>query len=383
MSVQSSVSEGVTSAGREEARSPSGQSPTHVQPADANGEASAPAGDAVAPAAEEVAPAEAVEPATSAAAVSATCGGLAPSATGVVQPSSPEANVSPASCGCQAEPDGTKVFALGELSYDFGTEARLDYFVQQLGSESNALDPVEMASFLGEEGSENAENANALIWTLNIDATPVYAIRPDNEFAVMTYLRLVRFLVDQEKHGVERVSAAGHISGTTRLFNGTLVPTISPVLRGMHNWNSEDLIGAIFNGGKSGGEESAKAPGGEAGAAHEAQTTGVLNFMQRVYYELRNLGTSAQDRAMNYAATNAFQLKEVFEDAFKEDLQLDRIGVEPSPICRPDSDCWDVKLQFFDPVKIHERARKVYRYTIDVSDVVPVTVGKLRTWYVY
>ena len=145
----------------------------------------------------------------------------------------------------------------------------------------------------------------------------------------------------------------------------------------------EDLIGAIFNGGKSGGEESAKAPGGEAGAAHEAQTTGVLNFMQRVYYELRNLGTSAQDRAMNYAATNAFQLKEVFEDAFKEDLQLDRIGVEPSPICRPDSDCWDVKLQFFDPVKIHERARKVYRYTIDVSDVVPVTVGKLRTWYVY
>jgi hypothetical protein len=86
---------------------------------------------------------------------------------------------------------------------------------------------------------------------------------------------------------------------------------------------------------------------------------------------------------MNYAATNAFQVARVFESAIGEALELDGIAVEPSPICRPGSDCWDVKLTFFDPTKRLQRARKVYRFTIDVSDVVPVTVGVVRSWSVY
>ncbi|MCP4549327.1 MAG: peptidase S8, partial [bacterium] len=62
---------------------------------------------------------------------------------------------------------------------------------------------------------------------------------------------------------------------------------------------------------------------------------------------------------------------------------LDQIDVERSPICRPESDCWDVKLTFFNPTKRIEQARVVYRFTIDVSDVVPVTVGPVRHWHVY
>ncbi|WP_394325532.1 cyanobactin maturation protease PatG family protein [Methanosarcina barkeri] len=54
-----------------------------------------------------------------------------------------------------------------------------------------------------------------------------------------------------------------------------------------------------------------------------------------------------------------------------------------SPICRPDSDCWDVKLTFFDPLHREEVARMVYRFTIDVSDVVPVSIGDLRSWSIY
>ena len=45
-----------------------------------------------------------------------------------------------------------------------------------------------------------------------------------------------------------------------------------------------------------------------------------------------------------------------------------------APICRPDSDCWDVQLLMFDPEN-ERRASRVYRYTVDVSDVLPVTVG--------
>jgi hypothetical protein len=63
-------------------------------------------------------------------------------------------------------------------------------------------------------------------------------------------------------------------------------------------------------------------------------------------------------------------------------MELDTIETERSPICRPDSDCWDVKLTFFDPERVFQRARKTHRFTVDVSDVVPVTVGPVRSWYV-
>ena len=76
-------------------------------------------------------------------------------------------------------------------------------------------------------------------------------------------------------------------------------------------------------------------------------------------------------------------MKEVFEDAFSEDLFLNKISAVESPVSRPDSDCWDVVLEFFNPKERLTAARKLYRYTIDVSDIMPVTVGDLRTWHAY
>jgi len=60
-------------------------------------------------------------------------------------------------------------------------------------------------------------------------------------------------------------------------------------------------------------------------------------------------------------------------------MQLDSIDVVRSPFCRKDSDCWDVKLKFFDPEN-DRRANRVLRYTIDVSDIMPVTLGTPRLW---
>jgi len=47
--------------------------------------------------------------------------------------------------------------------------------------------------------------------------------------------------------------------------------------------------------------------------------------------------------------------------------------------CGLDSDCWDVKLKFFDPEN-SRRAKKLFRFTIDVSDIIPVTLGEVRSW---
>jgi len=93
------------------------------------------------------------------------------------------------------------------------------------------------------------------------------------------------------------------------------------------------------------------------------------------------LGQTAHDRALNFAATNAFQAASTFAEAVARGMELDSIEVEKSPFCRLNSDCWDVKLKFFDPEN-SDRAKKVFRFTIDVRDAMPVTLGEVRSWSV-
>lgn len=105
----------------------------------------------------------------------------------------------------------------------------------------------------------------------------------------------------------------------------------------------------------------------------------LTSFLNRIYYDLRNLGQIARNRAFNFAATNAFQAAFTFAEAVVAGMELDSIDVQKSPFCRINSDCWDVKLKFFDPEN-GRRAKKVYRFTIDVSDTIPVTLGEVRSW---
>ncbi|MFM6899846.1 MAG: peptidase S8, partial [Microcystis panniformis] len=81
------------------------------------------------------------------------------------------------------------------------------------------------------------------------------------------------------------------------------------------------------------------------------------------------------------AATNAFQAVQTFSQAVAMGMELHSIEVEKSPFCRYGSECWDVKLKFFDPEN-GLRAKRVFRFTIDVSDRTPVTLGEVRSWAV-
>jgi cyanobactin maturation PatA/PatG family protease len=144
----------------------------------------------------------------------------------------------------------------------------------------------------------------------------------------------------------------------------------------MYSWTTTALSEAIL------GSPPPESPEEREREAYAQRAQAVNNFLERVYYELRNLGMTPQERAINFAATNAFNVEKVIEAAIREEMDLDIIEVERSPLCRPDSDCWDVKLTFFNPGKVFEQAKKVYRFTVDVSDVVPVTVGRVRSWFV-
>jgi cyanobactin maturation PatA/PatG family protease len=265
------------------------------------------------------------------------------------------------------------VYVIGTLGYDFGSEARRDSFIQNMEEDWPCSDnPAQLVTFL----KKNPEYAEALIWTLEIDGTPVYAIRPGGSFASITYQRLREFLKAHQNEGVERVSIPGVIGGKIRLFSGQVVPVIMPELRGMYSWSTRALVNAVAGPVSESAYESTQKKRLELEA-------GIGNFLDRVYYELRNLGRASQERAMNFAGTNAFQAFAVFEQAVKDHLVLDSIETERSPVCRPDSDCWDVKLTFFDPDHRLTVARRVYRFTIDVSDVIPVTVEEVRSWAIY
>jgi cyanobactin maturation PatA/PatG family protease len=294
----------------------------------------------------------------------------APTRAAVERPQQEPMPAKPASCGCGCSGSPQLVYALGQLGFDFGSEARRDSIVQHMAPGGNPHDPQQLLGYL----KENPWDAASIIWTLNVEATPVYAVQPAGPFAREICQRLCDFLSQQIHEGVERVSVPGKIAGKAKLLNGQVVPTIAPELRGMYSWTTGALVEAVC------GTAPKSARNGQRQHAEKTQAVG--NFLDRVYHESRNLGLTAQDRAINYAATNALNIERVYESAMKEAMDLESIDVERSPVCRPDSDCWDVKLLFFFPQRQVQTVRKAYRFTVDVSDVVPVMVGKMRSWYV-
>ncbi len=61
-------------------------------------------------------------------------------------------------------------------------------------------------------------------------------------------------------------------------------------------------------------------------------------------------------------------------------MTLRDVSVERSPLNRPGSEYFDVLLTFFDPNDRQGRAPLRTRFTIDVSDTVPVMIGDPVTW---
>ena len=275
------------------------------------------------------------------------------------------------------------VYALGTIGYDFGNEARRDTFKQLMPAvnmdgaiiPANPYDSRQMVDYL----SVNPTEAKPLIWTLNQELTPIYALEPVSSFAADIYEILILMLEGQiqpenSDDFVERVSIPARLTDrTVELFSGQVVPVISLTnTRGMYGWKVNSLVDAALQ----------TVITGETAPAQEiAMRKALSSFLSRVYYDLQNLGQLAKDRALNFSVTNAFQAASSFSQAISTGMQLDSIELEKSPFCRINSDCWDVKLKFFDPEN-GSRAKKVFLFTIDVSDRIPVTLGQVRSWSV-
>ncbi|MFD5299566.1 S8 family serine peptidase [Streptomyces mutabilis] len=346
-------------------------------------------------------------------------------------------SVSECQCGSNGNgPQRQLIYAIGTLGFDYQTEARRDTFTQQMKnpvyrqgdtdieSPANPHDGRQLADYL----AENPWASDKVVWTLNLDATPVYALEAETPVAmdwnepidvdvdaenvtrelrtllknlahppVSTIYRKFRDvlrgqLLNANDHDyVSRVSIPGVLTGrTTRLYSGQVVPVVEVKSRGVCAWNEARLVESIV-----GAVEAAATSNGEKALPDDEVSHHVKAFLDKVYYQFRNLGQSSADRAMNFAGTNGF----LFGSTIKQGLlapgithrarradgtfeqprlgALDTIRVSKSPHCRPGSICHDVSVIFFDPEN-DQRAKHVYQFTIDVSDELPVTVAPVH-----
>ena len=269
------------------------------------------------------------------------------------------------------------VYALGTIGYDFGDETRRDTFQQQMApAEVNGImvpaDPYDARQMV-EHLDRNPDEGRSLIWTLNLDGDTIYALESTAGDVYEMFVLMLAGQLEPEASDefVERVSVpARRTKRTVELSSGEVVPVVTvPYPRGMYGWKVDTLVNSAI-----------AAISRQVDEAQEPLVRQALTaFLNRVYNDLRNVGQTSRDRALNFAATNIFQAAVTFARAIVEGRQLDTINVEKSPFCRINSDCWDVKLEFYDPNN-SRLGRKVFRFTLDVVLLMPVTLGEVRSW---
>lgn len=312
-------------------------------------------------------------------------------------PYSPPSSIVPAGdCGC-GNNKKSYIYSIGNIGFDFGTEAERDAFRQLMPDQNVApegqppvtvpANPYDVRQLVRYLDGHPYESRN-LIWTLNLDLTPIYAIEAELAYAEDVYSALREALSYQalppgDENYVSRVSIPGILtSRTSRLFSGQVVPVVVAQPRGLYTWSETKLVDAIL-----------AQVAAELGAADQnTLRLTVRMLLDKIYYEFRNLGQTPQDRALNYAGTNAFAFAEgiasqgllsarVIPGGGDQIFTIDTITVSKSPYCRIDSDCWDIQITFFNPEN-SRNARAVYQFTIDVSQEMPVSLAPVHQFLV-
>ncbi|MFF3677394.1 S8 family serine peptidase [Streptomyces sp. NPDC002120] len=395
----------------------------------------------------------------------AGCGGTCGGTGGGGRPSGEEGAATPVVAAPAPSPQKQVIYAIGTIGFDYQTEARRDSFRQlmpnivtpatgtepEVETQPNIYDPKQLHAYL----SKNPWESDKLTWTLNVDATPIYALeaempvgmdwnRPiiENRKASPEVVqglaestatdadKLAAFLEtlsyppvsyvyrtfrdailgqakgEKEPDRISRVSVPGILTDrTVRLYSGQVLQVVEVKSSALFMWNESLLVTAVFEAVLAKAIEDARKNAGPNQADKDAAEkavrkefagkkgtflkTTVRALLDKVYWQFRNLGQSAADRALNAAGTNAFLIGAEIQNGILSAEQvpgthdnfysLDTIKVTKSPFCRPNSVCMDVVMTFFDPEN-DQRAPVSYLFTYDVSEYVPVSLAPVHTF---
>jgi hypothetical protein len=293
----------------------------------------------------------------------------------------------PAQCGCGGKCSGGPgctcgigdkaqlVYAIGSIGLSFGSQARRDSIWRELnvkiggGERERELKPISTQAIIDLLGNKPFFS-ESIVWTLSRTEVPMYAISPAGAYAADTFKWLVNELSDTL---VDYISVPGIKTGKITLYNGAEVDILVPDLRGMYSWSMAAYTKAIVD----------KQRNANPKIDEKQLKAGVDRFLGKILFTLRNRGVSPEERALNAAVTEAFHVGELIEEVTNEGLVLKDVSVEKSPLNRIGSLYYDVLLTFFDPQNKSDRALLLARYTIDVSDTIPVMIGIPRTWHEY
>jgi hypothetical protein len=177
-------------------------------------------------------------------------------------------------------------------------------------------------------------------------------------------------LLNEPPGRVARIAVAGEVVGTAQLGTGETVEILAPDLRGTASWNTQRLLDALL--------------GSNALATADGAREFVGRVVAKLYEESQNDGKSPQSRAVNWATTSAIRdLQNFFlNDTFRrflgglENAAVNEVTVQEST-CRRTGLEFDVAISLFS-FENTMRGEIVLTTSVDVSDVVPVTLGRTR-----
>jgi PatG C-terminal/PatG Domain len=273
------------------------------------------------------------------------------------------------------QPDGPNresrrqpVYVLGAVRMDYGSRQRQEA-VEKVIAQS-LYDSRRLLDFLDQEPG----GPDAIVWTLTQNSLPVYILMPEPAFARDAYRKFMSVFLAQLDQGVELAAFPGVTSGEGRLMSGVVLPVLIPDLAGIEIFATDDMMLRVLG-------PPPREPGLEQ-TVYDQKMARLNHFLETVFYNLQNPGTEPKDRALNFAATHAFRLKEVFEKAQGERLVLKDIEARRrnSP---PGRDLWELRLIYCREeaaVRLAEAVR-VFILTVDVATERPVTVGDIAMHY--
>lgn len=251
-------------------------------------------------------------------------------------------------------------FALGCIDYDIPDDTRRSLLVNAL-SEAGVPGPPEDPAVLAALLDRTPSAAQEVTWLIAREGSPLYAVEVAGQDMRAVLDTFASGLREQVSGAIEEMSFPGVVTGRM-LELSTDEPV--PVLRmggprGLYGWRRRDQI--------------ARLPLPPAG---RVQLERMLAFIDDGE---PNDGTHSHVRAVNYLVTNPAQLAWSAGVAAGEGFSFDTLTVQRSTLNRPYSDCWDIDLIFKDPDR-PARAKLLHRHSVDVGDLLPVSIGTPRTW---